>query len=174
MRQLALLALPLLAVSCKGSKWDGVYQIQLDFLNWACTGQTELYDPGYFASDGAKIYVRHTAADSMVIELTGLLLAGAHDGASFNVGTSSGYTDTSCQRNEYEQSIDFAGSFTKDLGIEGTITIVETEVRQGCQGSDDYNESCTINWSVSGFLLENYDQRHIGDGNWGYTPSTSY
>ncbi len=174
MRKLALLTLPVLALSCQGSRWDGVYQVQISLNSWNCTGDTELFDPGAHLTQGAWLSVRHTSADTMVVELTNLLLAGPHDGASFDVSTSSGYTDSSCERNEYEQMINFVGDFTDDLGIEGTLSISEAEVRQGCAGSTNVDETCVVLYDIRGFLLDNFNDRHVGRGQWGYTPGSSY
>lgn len=174
MRKFALMALPLFAISCKGSRWDGIYQVILTFNSWSCTDDTQLFDEGYHASEGARIYVRHTAADSMVISIGNLTMAGPHDGNEFEVQTNSGFTDSSCTTYEYDSSTTFKGSFTKDLGIEGTITLVESQNRQGCQGASDYSLSCEVSYTVEGILIENLDERHFGTGNWGYTPGGGY
>ncbi|MFH1463916.1 MAG: hypothetical protein ABIO70_06000 [Pseudomonadota bacterium] len=174
MRAAALLVLPLLATSCTGSRWDGTYQVLVSFLTWDCTGDTVLYDEGYHREEAGLITVQHTAADSMVVSLGDLVLAGTHEGPDFEVSASQGFTDSSCERYAYELSDVFAGSFTADLGIEGTFTVTESMVREGCTTGGETNESCTVVRKISGFLVENDEEQHYGQANWGYTPRSSY
>jgi len=175
MRKIALLVLPLLSVSCAGSRWDGVYQVVLSFASWNCTGDTQMAEEGAHQSSITRLAVRHTTADNMVVSMGNMLLTGPHDGSAFEVSSTTGYTDSSCTRNEYNQAASFEGEFTKDLGISGTITVTETEVREGCGGGGaNVNETCIVNWSVDGILLDVLEDRHDEQVQWGYTPGSGY
>ena len=172
MRKLTLLALPLLSLSCTGSRWDGVYQVLLSLSSWNCTGDTQLYDEGAHESDGTRLSVRHTTANNMVVSIGNMILAGPRDGSSFSVSASSGSTDSSCNR-EYGRDTTFAGEFTKDLGISGTVSIEETDISEGC-GGQDHNETCTVNWTVEGILIQVLEDRHGEHAQWGYMPGSGY
>jgi hypothetical protein len=139
MRKLSFLLLPLLATSCVGSPWDGFYKVVLSFDSWTCTGASEPFPAGYQETSHGRLSVRHTTADSMVINFGNLILVGPHEGRSFTVSASEGVTDSACTRYDYGNQWVFDGEFTKDLGITGTIKVTETMVREGCQGSQDYN-----------------------------------
>ena len=172
MRKLALLALPLLSLSCTGSRWDGVYQVLLSLSSWNCTGDTQLYDEGAHQTEGSRISVRHTTANNMVASMGSMILSGARDGRAFVVSPSTGSTDSSCNR-QYSRDTTFSGEFTKDLGISGTISIEETDISEGC-GGQDRNETCTVNWSVEGILIQGLEDRHGEHAQWGYTPGSGY
>ncbi len=162
----------LLLTSCQGSKWDGVYQIVFEFVSASCNPGDSPYQPGYSRSRNYQITVSHTAADTMVVDFLNNTLAGRREGQDFTVSTAYSKSDSSCVQYEYSQEIVFKGAFTDDLGIEGTVTARDSELRVGCSASDR-NEACEELWKVNGILLENAEERHQDRVHWGYTPPTT-
>ena len=162
----------LLLTSCQGSRWDGVYQIVFEFVSAACNPGESYYQAGYSRSRNHQITVSHTAADTMVVDFLGNTLAGRREKQDFTVSSAYTKADSSCVQYDYSQEIVFKGAFTDDLGIEGTLTARESELRVGCAASDK-NESCEEIWKINGILLENAEERHQDEVHWGYTPNTT-
>ncbi len=180
MTRTLLTTLPFLALtSCFGtSPYDGTYQATFEFKGWTCNDPAEeLHEPGYTDSKTSVISVYETTEGSLVVNHGGSMTHGTRDGRSFDTAYEFTSQDTSCGVETLQVQYEFSGEFTKDLGLTGDWTTIETEARSGCQGTDDYQLTCQEEWEITAYRLSNdpdMDPNAQEDAHWGYVPSFGY
>jgi len=170
-RALGVLALSSLALGgCSGSKWDGLYRVILEFSDGSAS-----YDynfPDEQTTEGL-LTVQTTSTGQIVFGAeSDTLLVGTLTGTEFETEAEFGYNSNLCSTYSYQELVTLEGSFTPDLGIDGTLTTTAREAVAGCDFQDDSSYEISWEYDITGVRLNSHPDRHPSEGsNWGYTPN---
>lgn len=169
----ALLVLPLLAgCSSLFAGNDGTYLMTLELQNDSCDEE----NPAVGTQQEMLASLYRTGPGNLALDLGGGILTGASpQGQDFELSYESG-TDVSydgCDRLLESSEVVLSGTFTADLGFEGTAKSTERVVQESCP--DDEEESCTLTYSVTALKLSPAnDRRPTGSIAWGYFSGGGY
>lgn len=163
----ALLVLPFLAgCSSLFAGNDGTYLMTLELKSDSCDEE----NPSVGSQQDMLVSLYRTGPGNLALDLGGGILTGpAPEGQAFELSYESG-TEASydgCDRQLESSEIVLEGTFTADLGFEGTAKSTERLVYESCP--DDEEQTCTLTYSVTALKLSPANERRpTGSIAWGY------
>ncbi|MCP4810111.1 MAG: hypothetical protein GY913_20410 [Proteobacteria bacterium] len=169
MKRLTLIALALSMTTACASK-DGTWLL---FTTLTANSAYE-DDPDIGVEYRVLSTMASTKEGTLVMNYDGVLMTGAAgEKDAFEVGMEAGtdYSGEDCATAIVKTDWECKGLFTKDGGLEATVTRADKMVVADCPNfGDDRDETDTRSWKVTGVRVNANDNAHLGDANWGYIP----